>query len=110
MILCVIDGESNIFNEDLLLKGKDGGLEAAEKLEEGIWNYLQQSGYKLEPNVELEFWITVFYNNSISGPAPFKANKMHVKEFCFGISFGSPRYLRISGRTGEDDAKKMLGA
>ncbi|KAJ3550976.1 hypothetical protein NM688_g4956 [Phlebia brevispora] len=108
LILCVIDGEANIFSPSLLAQGQYGGQQAAQQLTKGIAEYLSQEDVQVFGR--LSFWITIYLNrrslletllgNSLCTAEQFEA-------FLMGFSQASPRFQLVEVGAGKEvvDAK-----
>lgn len=62
MILCLIDGDGNIFSSELIAQGNSGGGKAAKMLTEGINEYLERSDHTLAGRAQI--WLTIYCNLS----------------------------------------------
>jgi len=60
LILCVINGNENIFMRELLAQGQQGGRTAAQQLTKAVAEYLSNEDVHIFGR--LSFWITMFYN------------------------------------------------
>ncbi|KAG5340992.1 hypothetical protein C0989_012366 [Termitomyces sp. Mn162] len=60
LILCIVNGDENVFIRDLLVQGQQGGRAAAQQLTKSIAEYL--SNEDVHVFGRLSFWITVYYN------------------------------------------------
>jgi hypothetical protein len=60
LILCVINGDENIFTRELLVQGQQGGRAAAQHLTKAVAEYLVNEDVHIFGR--LSFWITIFYN------------------------------------------------
>ncbi|KAG6903386.1 hypothetical protein C0995_013139 [Termitomyces sp. Mi166 len=60
LILCVVNGDENVFIRDLFVQGQQGGRAAAQQLTKSIAEYL--SNEDVHVFGRLSFWITVYYN------------------------------------------------
>jgi len=60
LILCVINGDENIFTGELLAQGQQGGRTAAQHLTKAVAEYLANENVHIFGR--LSFWITIFYN------------------------------------------------
>lgn len=62
LILCLIDGDGNIFRPELIAQGNIGGGQAAKLLTEGVFRYLE----RVEPGLvgRAQIWLTVYCNLS----------------------------------------------
>ena len=108
LILCVIDGDANIFSPALLAQGQYGGQQAAQQLTKGIAEYLSQEDVQVFGR--LSFWITVYLNrrtlletllgNSLCTTEQFEA-------FLIGFSLASPRFQLVEVGSAQEavDAK-----
>ncbi|KAF9008911.1 hypothetical protein BDQ17DRAFT_1388607 [Cyathus striatus] len=96
LILCVINGDENIFIGKLLSQGCQGGRTAAQQLTKAIAEHL--SSEEVHVYGRLSFWITIFFNksalleillgNSICSQEQFEA-------FLSGFSQSSPRFSLV---------------
>ncbi|KAG6817199.1 hypothetical protein H0H87_011557 [Tephrocybe sp. NHM501043] len=60
LILCVVNGDENLFIRDLLAQGQQGGRAAAQQLTKSIAEYLSNEDVHIFGR--LSFWIIVYYN------------------------------------------------
>lgn len=96
LILCIINGDENVFPRSLLLQGQIGGRQAAQSLTKAIAEYLANED--LQVLGRLSFWITIYYNkrnllellleNDICAAEQFEA-------FLSGFSETSPRFTMV---------------
>jgi hypothetical protein len=63
LILCLIDGDGNIFAQDLIISGQMGGRQAAMLLTHGLTEYMDA---RLDPGLSGrgQVWLTVYCNKS----------------------------------------------
>lgn len=113
LILCVIDGNSNIFSPSLLSQGLHGGQQAAQQLTKGIAEYLSQEDVQVFGR--LSFWITIYFNrtsmleillgNSLCAAEVFE-------DFLIGFGQSSPRFQLVEVGPGREamDAKIKGGS
>lgn len=102
MILCLIDGDGNIFSSDLLRQGKAGGRLAATQLTRGITEY--------EPSTRGQVWLTVYCNKTGLLDVLRRHNKCTAKEFddfVLGFNQASPLFsiVDVGGMKEAADAK-----
>lgn len=68
MVLCLIDGDGNIFSPDLILQGKQGGHHAAHLLTKGIMDYLLEKDMNSDATSSImgraQLWVAVYLNKS----------------------------------------------
>ncbi|KAH9938530.1 uncharacterized protein B0H18DRAFT_1134244 [Fomitopsis serialis] len=103
LILCVIDGDMNIFSPMLLAQGLQGGRQAAQELTKSIAEFLSQE--EVQVFGRLSFWVTIYFNKrglvnmlrdeGICGPEQLEA-------FMSGLSQASPRFLLVDVGPGKD--------
>ncbi|KZT65986.1 hypothetical protein DAEQUDRAFT_758990 [Daedalea quercina L-15889] len=103
LILCVIDGDTNVFSPALLKQGMQGGRQAAQDLTKGIAEFLSQEEVQIFGR--LSFWVTIYFNKrglvnmlrdeGICGPDQLEA-------FMTGLSQASPRFLLVDVGPGKD--------
>ncbi|KAK7034940.1 hypothetical protein R3P38DRAFT_2518598, partial [Favolaschia claudopus] len=108
VMLCVIDGDENIFSG--FAAGHKGGLSAAHSLTEQICNYLRPEGF--QDCKEIWFWIIVFFNrrtllkrltaNGICSTEQFD-------QFIAGFSQESLRFLFVDVGDSNETGSRMRG-
>lgn len=69
LVLCLIDGDGNIFSQDLLSQGRVGGGQAAQLLTKGIMDYLSEAEQsKDEASTSIagraQIWVSVYCNKT----------------------------------------------
>ncbi|KZT02748.1 uncharacterized protein LAESUDRAFT_738628 [Laetiporus sulphureus 93-53] len=65
LILCLIDGDGNIFSPELLAMGQVGGRQAAMLLTKGITDYLDSIDSPDDAMLgRAQFWLTIYCNKS----------------------------------------------
>ncbi|GBE79330.1 hypothetical protein SCP_0205280 [Sparassis crispa] len=104
LILCVLDGNANIFSQSLLAQGQQGGRQAAQELTKKIAEYLSQE--EVQVFGRLSFWVTIYFNkrrllNLVLGEALCTADQL--EGFLSGLSQASPRFLLVDIGQGKDD-------
>jgi len=102
LILCVINGDENVFSRSLMVQGQQGGRQAAQALTKAIAEYLTSE--EIQVFGRLSFWITIYYNkrnlveslveNSICTSEQFEA-------FISGFSQTSPRFSMVDAGFGK---------
>ena len=96
LILCIINGDENVFPKSLLVQGQTGGRQAAQLLTKAVAGYLANED--LQVLGRLSFWITIYYNkrnllellleNDLCASEQFEA-------FLSGFSETSPRFSMV---------------
>ena len=96
LILCVINGDENVFPKSLLIQGQTGGRQAAQSLTKAIAEYLANED--LQVLGRLSFWITIYYSkrslldllldNDLCTAEQFEA-------FLSGFNETSPRFSMV---------------
>jgi len=109
LILCVIDGDTNVFSQSLLSQGHQGGRQAAQELTKGIAEFLSQE--EIQVFGRLSFWVTVYVNkrellNNLVGEGLCTADQFEA--FTSGLSQASPRFLVVDVGTGKDGADTKI--
>jgi hypothetical protein len=109
LILCVIDGDGNIFTKSLLAQGLLGGRQAAQQLTQGIAEYLANEDTHIFGR--LSFWVSIYFNkaglidtlagHNICTPEQYEA-------FLIGFSQASPRFLTIDVGPGKEAADAKI--
>ena len=112
LILCVINGDENVFPKSLLIQGQTGGRQAAQSLTKAIAEYLANED--LQVLGRLSFWITIYYSkrslldllldNDLCTAEQFEA-------FLSGFSETSPRFTMVDvGFSKGATVAKVMGA
>lgn len=120
MVLALIDGDGYIFSDELLQRGREGGLEAAQMLNESIINHVNGSTTQRAgtPNFEkprssspslgqVQVWTYMFFNMKGLKQAVVGANICSVDEFeGFMAAFNqaNPRLLVNDVHSGKEAA------
>lgn len=96
LILCAIDGNTNVFRPSYFSQGLQGGKLAAQALTKLIAEYLSQE--EVQVFGRLSFWITVYLNREgllteLLGGSVCTAEQFNA--FLLGFSQASPRFLII---------------
>jgi len=109
LILCVIDGDGNIFTKPLLAQGQHGGRQAAQHLTQGIAEYLAKEDIHITGR--LSFWVSIYFNkmglmdtlasHNICTPEQFEG-------FLVGFSQASPRFLMVDVGYGKEAADAKI--
>ncbi|KZT12842.1 uncharacterized protein LAESUDRAFT_808368 [Laetiporus sulphureus 93-53] len=102
LVLCVIDGDANVFNPSLIAEGHKGGRLAAQELTKGIAEFLAQE--EVQVFGRLSFWVTVYLHKrgllsmlqseNICSADQFEA-------FITGLSQASPRFSIVDVGPGD---------
>lgn len=111
LILCIINGDENVFPKSLLVQGQTGGRQAAQLLTKAVAGYLANED--LQVLGRLSFWITIYYNkrntlellldNDLCAAEQFEA-------FLSGFSETSPRFSMVDvGFSKGATASKVIG-
>lgn len=105
MILCVVDGDGNIFTESLLSLGQEGGRIAAQLLTKGIAEYLINEN--VQPRGRFSFWVTLYFNRrglqeTLASHGICTAHEF--ESFLLGFSQASPRFMLVDVGYGKDAA------
>jgi hypothetical protein len=109
LILCVIDGDGNIFTQSLLAQGQHGGRQAAQHLTKGIAEYLSNEDVHIFGR--LSFWVSVYFNKA-GLMDTLSAHNICTREqfeaFLVGFSQASPRFLLIDAGHGKEAADAKI--
>ncbi|KAG9028768.1 hypothetical protein FRB95_006095 [Tulasnella sp. JGI-2019a] len=103
LVVCLIDGDGAVFHEDLLVKGKEGGHEAAGLLRQGIVRQFEQ-----EPR---EIKTMVFINVEGLGKTLERNSVCTTKEFgqfIVGFNQASPLFTIVDVGYGKEAADTKL--
>ncbi|EJD00942.1 uncharacterized protein FOMMEDRAFT_110379 [Fomitiporia mediterranea MF3/22] len=109
MVLCVLDGDGNIFANHLLAAGLEGGREAARSLTGGIWDYMKAQGYEGQPR--FTFWLSIYFNRKGLQETLVRNNVCTVDQFdafLVGFSQASPRFNLIDVGYGKEAADAKI--
>ncbi|KAI0091897.1 hypothetical protein BDY19DRAFT_884720 [Irpex rosettiformis] len=109
VILCIVDGDVNLFHWSLLPLGQQGGLQAAQKLTQGIAEFLSQEDVQVFGR--LSFWISVFLNrrtvlDTLLAHAACTAEQFDA--FLTGFSQASPRFQIVEVGTAGDGVNSKI--
>jgi len=108
LILCVINGNENVFIRELLGQGQQGGRAAAQHITKLIAEYLSNEDVHIFGR--LSFWIAVYYNR-VELQDRLKSNDYCTQEqfeaFISGFSQASPRFslVDVGSKSEAADAK-----
>ncbi|GLB33666.1 hypothetical protein LshimejAT787_0105500 [Lyophyllum shimeji] len=109
LILCVVNGDENIFIRELLVQGQQGGRAAAQQLTKSIAEYLSNEDVHIFGR--LSFWITVYYNRMELDDF-LRTHRICTSEqfegFLAGFSQSSPRFLMVDVGFHKDAADSKL--
>jgi len=109
LILCVVNGDENIFIRELLAQGQQGGRAAAQQLTKSIAEYLSNEDVHIFGR--LSFWITVYYNK-MEFDDLMRTHKICTSEqfegFLTGFSQSSPRFLMVDVGFNKDAADSKI--
>ncbi|RDB22628.1 hypothetical protein Hypma_010354 [Hypsizygus marmoreus] len=109
LILCVINGDENIFIPELFGQGQQGGRAAAQKLTKSIAEYLANEDVHIFGR--LSFWVTIYYNKMELG-AILQAHNLCTPEqfegFLAGFSQASPRFSLVDVGYNKDAADSKI--
>ena len=112
MILCLIDGDGNIFSADLIKQGQFGGRQAAMLLTKGLTDYLAS----VDPTDASapsrgQLWLTIYCNknglvetltnNHVCTPEEFEA-------FVLGFNQASPLFSIVDVGNGKEAADSKI--
>jgi hypothetical protein len=110
LVLCLIDGDGNIFAQDLIMSGQMGGRQAAMLLTQGLTNYMDA---ELDPGLSGrgQVWLTVhcnknglletLMNNDICTAEQFEA-------FFLGFNQASPLFSIVDVGHGKEAADSKI--
>ncbi|KAI0347349.1 hypothetical protein BDW22DRAFT_1351768 [Trametopsis cervina] len=109
LIICIVDGDVNIFDRSLLTLGQTGGLQAAQELTRVIAGFLSQEDVQVFGR--LSFWITIFINRRAVLDT-LLANSLCTAEqfdgFLSGFSQASPRFQIVEAGTANDGVNSKV--
>ena len=109
-MLCVIDGDGNIFNDQILNQGLEGSREAARILTSEIATYLQQHQI-LASNPRWSLCLSIFFNRKGLQNTLVKHNVCsaeHFDAFLTGFSQASPMFHVVDVGYGKEAADSKI--
>ncbi|TFK55824.1 hypothetical protein OE88DRAFT_1652315 [Heliocybe sulcata] len=103
LILCIIDGDRNIFVESLINQGLHGGRQAAQQLTKGVAEYIQEQD--LPVGNAVVFSVVVFFNkksllDTLVGHGI--CTQETFDSFLLGFSQASPRFWIVDVGPGKE--------
>jgi len=109
LLLCLIDGDGNIFSQDLLASGHTGGRQAAMLLTKGLTDYMVDVDAGSSGRGQV--WLTVYcnktglmdtlVNNGICTTAEFET-------FVLGFNSASPLFSIVDVGVGKEAADAKI--
>ena len=116
LVLCLIDGDGNIFSQDLVSQGRIGGSHAAQLLTKGIIDYLSETeDPKMDSSLSIsgrvQLWVSVFCNKA--GLQETLTNR-HIctaeqfESFIMGFNQASPLFLVTDVGNGKEAADAKI--
>lgn len=93
--MCLLDGDGTIFSADLIIRGQEGGLEAARLLTEGVrHNLASDLGHE-----KFQLWVYLFYNKrgllETFARVGLSAARPKFDEFIIGFNQAAERFLMV---------------
>ncbi|KAL5530511.1 hypothetical protein ACEPAF_6769 [Sanghuangporus sanghuang] len=110
MVLCILDGDGNIFADHHLKAGLEGGREAARRLTRGIYSYLEENGYSGQSS-RFTFWLSIYFNKKGLQETLVRSGVCTADQFeafVVGISQASPRFLLVDVGYGKEAADSKI--
>ncbi|KAJ8495853.1 hypothetical protein ONZ51_g1442 [Trametes cubensis] len=112
LILCLIDGDGNIFSADLIKQGQAGGRQAAMLLTKGLTDYIAS----IDPTEASvpgrgQVWLTIYCNKSglvetLTGNAVCTAEEFEA--FVLGFNQSSPLFSIVDVGNGKEAADSKI--
>lgn len=109
LIVCLIDGDGNIFSQDLLRYGLPGGRQAAALLTKGLNDHLENIDSSDAGRAQL--WLTIYFNktglletltqNHVCDAEQFEA-------FVMGFNQASPLFSMVDVGSGKEAADSKI--
>ncbi|EPQ59339.1 hypothetical protein GLOTRDRAFT_114059 [Gloeophyllum trabeum ATCC 11539] len=109
LMLCIIDGDGNIFSPNLLTQGVQGGRQAAQELTRGIAGYIQD--HDLPVGTSVVFSVVVFFNRKGLLDTLVSHGICTTEQFeAFFLGFGqaSPRFWTVDVGIGREPADTKI--
>lgn len=114
-MLCVIDGDGNIFQDYLLTQSIEGGREAARILTSQISAYIQQQQSPIPPSTILSnrptLWVSIFFNRKGLQNTLVKHKVCSAEQFdafLTGFSQASPMFHVVDVGFGKEAADSKI--
>ncbi|KAL5508466.1 hypothetical protein ACEPAH_6085 [Sanghuangporus vaninii] len=110
MVLCILDGDGNIFADHHLKAGLEGGREAARRLTHGIYSYLEENGYNGQSS-RFTFWLSIYFNRKGLQETLVRSGVCTAEQFeafVVGISQASPRFMLVDVGYGKEAADSKI--
>ncbi|KAF7306952.1 Protein transport protein [Mycena indigotica] len=109
LLLCLIDGDGNIFSEELLTQGHNGGRQAAMRLKQGITDYARG----VDPQFSrATVWLTVFCNLTGLTETLTSQNQLCTREqfaaFVSGFNQSAPLFSMVDVGQGKEAADTKI--
>ena len=109
-IVVLVDGDGAIFDDDLIVRGQDGGHNAAQRLRLSIASHLKET----QGDVAYQIWVYVFFNKRGLSETFNNIGLIGFKEFddfVLGFNKSSERFIMVDvGNTKEAADAKLRGA
>ncbi|KAI9063042.1 hypothetical protein FKP32DRAFT_1686352 [Trametes sanguinea] len=113
LILCLIDGDGNIFSADLIKQGQAGGRQAAALLTKGLTDYLASidPADASAPASRGQVWLTIYCNKSglvetLTGNAVCTVEEFEA--FVLGFNQSSPLFSIVDVGNGKEAADSKI--
>ncbi|KAL7285296.1 hypothetical protein ACG7TL_000391 [Trametes sanguinea] len=113
LILCLIDGDGNIFSADLIKQGQAGGRQAAALLTKGLTDYLASidPSDASVPAGRGQVWLTIYCNKSglvetLTGNAVCTVEEFEA--FVLGFNQSSPLFSIVDVGNGKEAADSKI--
>ena len=109
-IVVLDDGDGAIFDDDLIVRGQDGGHNAAQRLRLSIASHLKET----QGDAAYQVWVYVFFNKRGLAETFNNIGLIGFKEFddfVLGFNKSSERFIMVDvGNTKEAADAKLRGA
>lgn len=110
-MLCLIDGDGNIFSPDLITRGQAGGRQAAMLLTKGLMDHLTSINNSETAHGRGQLWLTIYCNKSGLLETLIQNDVCSTEQFetfVVGFNQASPLFSIMDVGTGKEAADAKI--
>ncbi|KAI0348035.1 hypothetical protein BDW22DRAFT_1350174 [Trametopsis cervina] len=111
LILCLIDGDRNLFSQGLIQMGQAGGRHAAMLLRKGLADYMTAHHGDTGPTGRKQIWLTIYCNKKELTEKLTNNNVCsteHIEDFIAGFNQAAPLFSFVDAGVGEGAAQGKI--
>ncbi|KAI0932235.1 hypothetical protein AcW2_000918 [Taiwanofungus camphoratus] len=111
LVLCLIDGDGNIFSPDLITRGQAGGRQAAMLLTKGLMDHLTSINNSETAHGRGQLWLTIYCNKSGLLETLIQNDVCSTEQFetfVVGFNQASPLFSIMDVGTGKEAADAKI--